>query len=73
MRAPVLAPKPFPPRNRPFGSVPLPLEGSGVGPVLPPPATALGGEPKLTRLGKLGRSMLRPYKKSAAITRLWDG
>ena len=48
MRAPALVPKPLPPRSRPFGSVPLPLDGSGVGPAEPPPTTAVGGEPKLT-------------------------
>src|SRR5208282_3325347 len=48
MRAPVGVPNPFPPRSKPFGSVPLPLEGSGAGPLAPPPATAIGGVPKLT-------------------------
>src|SRR5208337_870301 len=48
IRAPVGVPNPFPPRNRPFGRVPLPLEGSGAGPLAPPPATAIGGVPKLT-------------------------
>src|SRR5277367_5308020 len=47
-RAPVLMPKPLPPRTRPFGRVPLPVDGSGVGPAVPPPITAVGGEPKLT-------------------------
>ena len=47
-REPVFTPKPFPPRTWPFGSTPLPLDGSGAGPVAPPPATAIGGAPNVT-------------------------
>jgi len=46
-REPGLMPKPFPPRSRPLGSTPLPLEGSGAGPAIPPPGTGVGGEPKV--------------------------
>jgi len=48
MRAPEFMPKPLPPRRRPLGSAPLPFEGCGVGPVAPPPTTAVGGEPKVS-------------------------
>ena len=41
-------PKPFPPRGMPFGKTPLPVEGNGAGPLEPPPATAMGGAPKVT-------------------------
>ncbi len=41
-------PKPLPPRSRPLGKTPLPLEGNGEGPLEPPPATAMGGAPKVT-------------------------
>jgi hypothetical protein len=45
MREPGLVPKPLPPRTWPLGRVPLPVEGCGVGPLAPPPVTAVGGEP----------------------------
>ena len=47
-REPGWMPKPFPPRGMPFGKTPLPLEGNGAGPLEPPPATAIGGAPKVT-------------------------
>src|ERR1700722_3482260 len=47
MRAPELAPKPLPPRRRPLGKAPLPFEGCGVGPLAPPPTTAVAGEPNV--------------------------
>ena len=47
-RAPVGVPNPFPPRDNPFASAPLPLDGNGAGPLAPPPTTAAGGIPKLT-------------------------
>src|SRR5580700_6417659 len=46
-REPGFKPKPFPPRGKPLGNAPLPVEGSGAGPVEPPPATATGGAPKV--------------------------
>ena len=48
MREPGFTPKPLPPRTKPFGSTPLPLDGKGGGPVTPPPATATGGVPNVT-------------------------
>src|SRR5260370_42699419 len=48
IREPGLMPKPFPPRNKPPGRTPLPLEGSGAGPLEPPPVTSMGGAPKET-------------------------
>src|SRR5713226_956486 len=48
MREPGWIPKPLPPRGTPLGKTPLPLEGRGVGPAAPPPATATGGAPNET-------------------------
>jgi hypothetical protein len=47
-RAPGTTPNPFPPRNNPFGNAPLPLEGNGAGPEVPPPVTAVAGDPNVT-------------------------
>src|SRR5579859_121030 len=46
--APGTTPNPFPPRSNPFGNAPLPLEGNGAGPEVPPPATAAAGDPNVT-------------------------
>ena len=48
MREPGLMPKPLPPCSNPLGKTPLPVDGSGAGPLEPPPATAIGGEPNAT-------------------------
>src|SRR5260370_31832797 len=48
IREPGWMPKPLPLRGTPLGKTPLPLEGRGVGPAAPPPATAIGGAPNGT-------------------------